>query len=384
MSPLALPDGTTFMRDDWKASVHTIPPALDFLGAAQAKRKVVVVGTISDTMGSAGRIYVNTARHALDVADVVCFVGPRASAALRAAPADRPDRLRAFGTVRAANQFLTEFLQPGDLILLKGSNQSDHLIRVALSRTMAVACWQTDCGRRSSCERCELVGVPSDASPKAVRDAPAEADGPDVASEWGQRFRAEPGAQILVGLGNPGDTRRGTPHNVGYELVDGLAETLNATWHNESDVTVAAAQWDGRAIWLVKPNAAMNLSGGALHRFAARAGFSPADCILVYDDHDLPLGTARTRLRGSDGGHRGVRSVLEAFQTDQFRRVKIGVKRASATGTAARETVLAPFDSDERSQVEAAFVLARQQLLALVQKPLPRPAETAAAPSPTR
>lgn len=207
----------------------------------------------------------------------------------------------------------------------------------------------------------------------ALSQAPAggvEESASAVASSVGLRFECGSLSSVLIGLGNPGDAYRGTPHNIGYDVLDRLASTLSAKWTSEPDAAVAVAEWNGRQVWLVKLNAFVNLSGTALRRLAQRTGFTPEHCILIYDDLDLPLGTVRTRMRGSDGGHRGVRSVLEVFQTDQFRRVKIGVKRPSVGGVA-KEEVLTPFTDDEGAVVDAALATAHERLRALV-SPQPR------------
>jgi aminoacyl-tRNA hydrolase len=256
------------------------------------------------------------------------------------------------------------------LILLKGSNTSDHLYRLALSRTMPVACWRMDCKKGAYCDSCELVAVPSHASASSESSQSIVCDFTDTALPMlGSHFDPQASAQVLIGLGNTGDAYRGTPHNVGHEMLDSLAESLTAQWRIEPEAAVATAEWLGQTIWLVKPRAAMNHSGSALRRLSERTGFRPEHCILVYDDLDLPLGAVRTRMRGSDGGHRGVRSILEAFQTDQFRRVKIGVKRAGDTSTA-RDAVLRPFDVEDRGVVDVALQQARENVRALVH---PRP-----------
>ena len=362
MSSVDLPNGVTCIRDDWKASVHTIPPALEFLQAAEAKRKVAVIGTIADTMGDAGSIYVNTARRALEAADTVCFVGPRAFAALRAAPSDRPERLRAFATAKGANDFLNGYLQPGDLLLLKGSNVADHLFRLALSRMQPVTCWRTDCNRQAFCNTCELVNVPSDAA-GAIEPCVSSRDA--IAVDDTAATSAEIYEQVLIGLGNPDDRYRDTPHNVGHRMLERIADVLSAAWRKQSEATVASVVWNGKALLLVKPNAWMNHSGREIFRLSERIGFRPDQCILIYDDLDLPIGKVRTRMRGSDGGHRGVRSILEAFQTDQFRRVKVGVRRAQ-DAAAAKALVLQPFDADDRAIIEGAFDSVLEGLRALI------------------
>jgi aminoacyl-tRNA hydrolase len=366
MSPVALPDGVTFIRDDWKASVHTIPPALDFMREARAPRKVAIIGTIADRTGDAGALYVAMARRALASADQVCFVGPRAFSALRAKTHAGDDRLRAFATVRAATEFFKAFLRPGDLVLLKGSNTADHLYRIILARTGEVACWRADCMKNGFCDTCSLLHVPSEAdysgSPEADDSGTPEVGSVEVTVE-------EPGgpapSHVIVGLGNPGERYEGTPHNVGRAVVDRLAAMLGATWEREPDADMSRAEWKGEAVCLVKPTSVMNRTGPLLVRLVQRLGVDHARCILVYDDLDLPLGTVRPRMRGSDGGHRGVRSIIEAFQTDEIRRVKVGVKREGQV-LAAGEAVLTPFTGEETTVMSKACEQAIARLGELV------------------
>ena len=161
MNPVVTPDGVTFIRDDWKAPLATIPPALEFMRSAKATRKVVVVGTISDYTGDARAKYVSVARHAREVADHVVFVGPWSSRALRAKKSADDDSICAMPTVKDAAAYLGEFLRPGDLVLLKGSNPADHLGRIVLARTGTVGCWRTKCGRQMFCEPCSLLRIPA-------------------------------------------------------------------------------------------------------------------------------------------------------------------------------------------------------------------------------
>jgi UDP-N-acetylmuramoyl-tripeptide--D-alanyl-D-alanine ligase len=369
MSPVSLPDGVTFIRDDWKASVHTISPALDFMKTAEAPRRIAIIGTIADTMGDAGAIYVTMARRALAAADQVYFVGPRAFAALRAKTHAGDDRLRAFATVKAASEFFKGFLRPGDLVLLKGSNTADHLYRIILARTLPVVCWQANCKKIRFCDTCSLLHIPSDAGSSATPALdsvePVRTEGHEAAPSY-----------VIVGLSNPGDRYQGTPHNVGQAVVDRLATVLGGTWAEDVDAHVSRTVWKEEGVCLVKPMTFVNHSGPVLARLAGRLGFDHAKCIVVYDDLDLPLGTVRTRMRGSDGGHRGMRSIIEAFQTDEIRRVKVGVKREGQV-RAAGEAVLTPFTGDETTVMSKAYEQAIARLGELVGQ---RPGRSGAAP----
>jgi len=361
MNPVALADGVTFVRDDLKASLGTLPPVLAFLRSARASRKILVLGTISDHPGNNG-IYTKVARQALEQVDLLCAVGPGAFIALRAKTAAGGGRVRAFGSVKAASAFLQDFLRPGDLVVLKGSNTSDHLVRILLARSSRVACWQSNCGRMAFCDDCALVAVPSE---------PAPGELVPVTSEPLDRVENAPGdssdVQVIVGLGNPDPALANTPHSVGFAAVDRLAEKLGARWHPEEGAQVAAGEWNGEPIRLVKLTAWMNHSGPALRTLGGRLGFGPAQCILIYDDLDLPLGSLRARMNGSDGGHRGVRSILEAFQTDQFRRVKLGVKRAGPSRPE-KDQVLAPFSPEDHAIIEGVFPQAFERVRSQIQE----------------
>ncbi len=139
MSPVEPAGGVIFMRDDWKAPLWSIPPALEFLRRARAARKIAVIGTLSDYAGANARKYAAVARQALRVADHVVFAGRWARGTLPAADATVPDALRAFVTVDEAARWLRDFLRSGDLVLLKGSRRVDWLERVIRAWTEAQA-----------------------------------------------------------------------------------------------------------------------------------------------------------------------------------------------------------------------------------------------------
>ncbi len=105
------------------------------------------------------------------------------------------------------------------------------------------------------------------------------------------------------------------------------APCIGGEWTREGQALVAQVERRGTTIYLIKPLTPVNATGPVLVPLAQRLGVEPPTCVLVHDDADLALGAVRGRLKGSDGGHRGVRSILEAFRTDAIPRVKIGVGR---------------------------------------------------------
>jgi PTH1 family peptidyl-tRNA hydrolase len=176
--------------------------------------------------------------------------------------------------------------------------------------------------------------------------------------------------QAVVGLGNPGPEYKGTRHNVGQRVVDHLARTLKKRWSREGASQVARAQWRGEPLYLIKPGSFMNVTGPAVARLGRRLGLDPADLILVYDDIDLPLGKVRVRMKGSHGGHKGVRSIIETLGTAELRRIKVGIGRPGGKDEVV-DHVLSPFLPDELPLIEAASSEAARHVLALIESRTP-------------
>ena len=176
-------------------------------------------------------------------------------------------------------------------------------------------------------------------------------------------------AQAIIGLGNPGPEYRDTRHNVGQRVLDKLARRVHARFSREGGHQIARAHWQGQALLLIKPACFMNVSRPAVARVSRRLHLEPSDLVIVFDDLDLPLGKVRARMKGSAGGHHGVRSVIEALGTDAIRRVKVGIGRPAPPGQQKDlvvDHVLSPFYPDEREAIEAACAEAVDLALKLV------------------
>jgi peptidyl-tRNA hydrolase, PTH1 family len=131
----------------------------------------------------------------------------------------------------------------------------------------------------------------------------------------------------VVGLGNPGDRYRRTRHNAGFMVVDALAARAGfLRGREEADAWVAEASVGGEDVLLVKPLTFMNRSGIAVARLLESTGATPADLVVVVDDVALDLGTLRVRERGSHGGQNGLRSLIDVLGTDEFLRLRLGVR----------------------------------------------------------
>jgi PTH1 family peptidyl-tRNA hydrolase len=163
--------------------------------------------------------------------------------------------------------------------------------------------------------------------------------------------------KVIVGLGNPGREYARTRHNVGWWVVDRLADEWRFEgWRKDGSSVVASGRVGAIPVRLVKPQTFMNLSGAALIPYLRRPTFSPAaDLFVIVDDVALSVGRYRLRARGSHGGHNGLRSVEQALGSREYARLRIGVAPddsqrpiggladyvLSDFGTRERETVLA-------------------------------------------
>ena len=132
----------------------------------------------------------------------------------------------------------------------------------------------------------------------------------------------------MAGLGNPGEKYRRTRHNVGFMVVDVLAARGNARPARDlGDARVVEAEVAGETVHLVKPLSFMNRSGVPVERLLAELALTPADLVAVVDDAALELGTLRIRERGTHGGHNGLRSIIDLLGTDEFPRVRVGIRK---------------------------------------------------------
>jgi len=157
--------------------------------------------------------------------------------------------------------------------------------------------------------------------------------------------------RLIVGLGNPGIEYAWTPHNLGFLVVDKLAERVGIrVTRPEAKSYVGLGNIAGHEVTLAKPQTMMNLSGLAVRELLARAGCEPSDVIVICDDIALPWGMLRVRERGSAGGHNGLKSVIGALGTIEFPRVRLGVQSEELRGDL-REYVLRQIRRDEEDLV---------------------------------
>lgn len=155
---------------------------------------------------------------------------------------------------------------------------------------------------------------------------------------------------ILVGLGNDAQKYQSTRHNIGFRVVDQLAQELGLTWRDHKWYRQAKGELNGAPVLLIKPRLFMNQSGQALAELLNKEQATVADLVLFYDDLNVPLGVIRVRAEGSHGGHNGVKSVIEQLGSGLFWRFRLGI---GPMGSGERNAE--PIDSADYSD----FVLAK-------------------------
>jgi PTH1 family peptidyl-tRNA hydrolase len=133
--------------------------------------------------------------------------------------------------------------------------------------------------------------------------------------------------KIVMGLGNPGPEYGRTRHNVGWWVLDHLADVWRLEgWKRDGEARVVGGGVGGQRVRLVKPQTFMNLSGAALRPYLRRENFDASrDVLIVVDEVALPVGTYRIRARGSAGGHNGLKSIESAVGSQEYARLRIGV-----------------------------------------------------------
>ena len=161
--------------------------------------------------------------------------------------------------------------------------------------------------------------------------------------------------KMIAGLGNPGAEYAGTKHNVGFMLVDALAEKLGEdSWRERYDAMVLETRIGAEKVFLVKPLTYMNESGRAIGPLMSWYKLEPEDLVVAHDDMDIPAGTVRIRKKGSAGGHNGIKSILTHLGDEHFARVRIGIGRPLPGWTAVRH-VLAPFSAEDAPKIREAI-----------------------------
>jgi PTH1 family peptidyl-tRNA hydrolase len=165
--------------------------------------------------------------------------------------------------------------------------------------------------------------------------------------------------RLVVGLGNPGSTYKNTRHNVGFMVLDRIAEDFSIALDKQKfDTVFARGSIDGVSVVLAKPMAFMNRSGPQVQKIARYYRIISEDMLVVHDDIDLAFGRIKIKEKGGDGGHKGLRSIIDAFGGGDFTRLRIGIGRPEAEISAA-DYVLGRFTTKENEVLDRIITEAR-------------------------
>lgn len=157
---------------------------------------------------------------------------------------------------------------------------------------------------------------------------------------------------LIVGLGNPGKEYANTRHNLGFRAIYNLAKTNNITKTIYKDHSlVATGKIAGERVALAQPQTFMNKSGVAVEQLVRDYKVPLDKLIIIYDDLDLPTGKIRIKLKGSSGGHNGIKSIIDHLGTEQFARIKIGIGRPPE-GVGVVNYVLEYFTEEEEKVIK--------------------------------
>jgi PTH1 family peptidyl-tRNA hydrolase len=170
---------------------------------------------------------------------------------------------------------------------------------------------------------------------------------------------------LVVGLGNPGPEYALSPHNLGFLVVDRLAEREGIrVSRKEGKALVGQGEVAGASVLLAKPQTYMNLSGVSVRALFEKYTLGAENLIVVYDDHDLPWGSVRVRPRGSAGGHHGMESVIRSIGSDEFVRVRMGISAGS--GRADPEKLLRPLRRGQLKELNDLLDYAVQAVVSIM------------------
>lgn len=162
---------------------------------------------------------------------------------------------------------------------------------------------------------------------------------------------------LIVGLGNIGEEYAHTRHNIGFDILDSLAEKHQESFHVERLGQLARISWKGKQTLLLKPSTFVNLSGKAVKYWIDKEKIPIDQVLVLVDDLALPLEVLRLKPGGSDAGHNGLKSIQESLGTSQFPKLRFGIGHSYPRGKQA-EFVLGRWDQEELPQVEKKINLA--------------------------
>lgn len=155
---------------------------------------------------------------------------------------------------------------------------------------------------------------------------------------------------LIVGLGNIGAKYENTRHNIGFKVLDFLAEKESTTFETQKLGDVATFRFKGRTFILLKPSTYMNLSGKSILYWMTKEKIPLENLLVITDDLNLPFGSLRIKTKGSDGGHNGLKDTQEKLNTSKYNRFRFGISDAFSTGRQV-DYVLGEWEDEENKKL---------------------------------
>lgn len=173
---------------------------------------------------------------------------------------------------------------------------------------------------------------------------------------------------LIIGLGNIGQEYAGTRHNIGFEIVEAIADTLSISFGpGEGAFDVAEGRHRGRNVVLVKPTTYMNKSGVAVRKALAKYKTDIDHCLIIYDDLNLDVGVVRLKGQGSAGGHNGIANIIYELGSREFPRLRFGIGSDFPKGRQV-DYVLSPFNNSDQTYLEEGIKKAHDAALFFVRE----------------
>ena len=156
--------------------------------------------------------------------------------------------------------------------------------------------------------------------------------------------------KLIVGLGNPGIEYKNTRHNIGFEFLDYLCKKKNISFEKEKfNAQYVFTKVDGERVLLIKPLSYMNLSGEVVYKFANYFKIKSEDILVIHDDLDMPVGKLKLKENGSSGGHNGIKNIIQNLNTENFKRLKVGISKS--TNIEIKDYVLGKFSQEDKEKI---------------------------------
>jgi PTH1 family peptidyl-tRNA hydrolase len=177
--------------------------------------------------------------------------------------------------------------------------------------------------------------------------------------------------KIVVGLGNPGSKYEFTRHNIGFRIVDNLAQDMEIEFKKAKSYysLISRGKINNHKVMLVKPQTFMNLSGRAVNRVVSYYKIPLQDFLIVYDDLNLELGKIRIRKKGSAGGHKGIESIMQYLNSEDIPRLRIGIGNPSINfNFDCVSYVLSNFNHDEEDKIEEVIQLSTEVINIIIRE----------------